>query len=361
MKLFNKLELRSSPVRFWGLWILAGFCEAPLFFIIFFDQWFLLNVWFILGLHILSSVLLLFAPAKEGGWFNSRRHWIELYAIWTLLIPVIGWWYCGVVRFVVFRFTQIQDPAAQKQLDHEDPLFEEEQKFEIVKESLLTQQQRLYQRVDIMPAVDALLSSDQSMKRGAIQTLARIRTPESISWLLKARSHSDPDVRFYATQSLTQLKRDYEQQLKAIEEEVLENSAKFDLRLELARAQFEYAVSGLTHEARYQQLLKESQNWLSHSGIKSNEKLRLFYEIQKLIEPRSAIELIDQIVSIFPEEEEYWLKEKIQLQFKLTDYFETWQTIQLLKQLHPIEEFQEVNTQKDRDWDASLLWWSPNS
>jgi len=50
----------------------------------------------------------------------------------------------------------------------------------------------------------------KSLKRSAIETLAKIRTPDAIKWLLKARTDNDAEVRFHATSTLTALRREYE-------------------------------------------------------------------------------------------------------------------------------------------------------
>jgi len=45
--------------------------------------------------HLCAAVVMFYAAPKEWGWLNSRRHWGEPMAFWTLLFPAAGWLFMG--------------------------------------------------------------------------------------------------------------------------------------------------------------------------------------------------------------------------------------------------------------------------
>jgi hypothetical protein len=300
-------------------------------------------------LHLGSAALLFFAPEKAGGWLSPRRHWAETMFLWSLAFPVFGWLLMGLLRLT-------WEPGHVRQSFFQTGEAEDFEDLEFAPERV-SEERRLWEATDIMPAADILLGRDPTLKRGAIETLARIRTPESIGWILQARTDPDPEVRFHATSTITKLKRDFESQLRATEQEVFENPTDAGRQVALERVRAEYAVSGLLDGRRRAELLGGCRNRLRALAQRQGPgALELLFVIDKDAAPDQALEHIHGLMRRDPAAAPRWRREEIQLLFKLGRHGEvTERLLQMRKDLSATPSSAE--TPEDLRWRALIFWW----
>ena len=312
-------------MRFFALWLLAGVLEAPALL--------LLTGWSVpippaagAAAHALAAALVFFAPPKERGWFSPTRHWGEPLALLTFFLPGLGWAASGWL--VAARSSAPHDKEAYR-FEDDTP----EERNPLAGDSP--------DSFDVLPAVDALHSRDATLKRGAIEALSRIRTPEAVEWLLRARSDEDPEVRFYATSALTRLKRDFETAVQAAEREAYRRPRELEPQLALQRARYEYAASGLLDEAARNAVLLECRSRLTP---RDPESARLLYHVELLLDPARALAVLERLKEHEPPDR--WTRKRAETLFALGRYSEVKR---LLAQADPGDEPR---------WRAAALWWS---
>lgn len=332
---------------FFFLWVLAGFLELPLLI-------------FSLGGELvvsgpIAAVLHLCAAAAMavaghgGGKLEFKTHWSEPLALWTLLLPGWGWLGAGALLAA--------NPAAcasgaRYEFDESSQENDEPENLPVALPGADEgSEQKFLEAVDLVPAADVLLGQDQTLKRGAIEALVKIRTPEAIGWLLKARSDPNAEVRFYATSALTNLKREYETNLRAAELEIFERPSEILPQLAYCRISRDFALSGLLDTNAGDELLTKAVKWLSGGAANDEQCLRLLFEIEKSRDPARALPLLERLKNRIPGERLSWLKEEVILLFALGRYKETSEKVLRL------EKESEFRPQESVEWESSLLWW----
>lgn len=233
---------RDTFYRFYFFWILAGLLETPAMFVLIANDKNLIENHFglVAVFHILAAFTIFFALPRSGGWFHPARLWGRIFAVLTIFLPVFGWIISGLL-YLVYR-----DP------EKPEDIFEFEKEEAQLAEPLLmmlplkeNREDRLYKILDFMPLADILAGADANLKRGAIEKLARLATPESLAVLLDHRSDPHPEVRFYVTSALTSVKKKFDEELEAAKRQLKGNFNDVNARFELARMYLRYARSGL--------------------------------------------------------------------------------------------------------------------
>ncbi|MFH1724253.1 MAG: HEAT repeat domain-containing protein [Elusimicrobiota bacterium] len=348
----RKREKTSGNPRFLACWALAGALEAPVCSLLLRGEPLVGYPVLALG-HVAAAVLVFFAVPKGAGWLSPKRGWAEPMALWTLLMPGFGWLFAGVLRFSYDSSAQRKDFSPEEDL----PASEDEEFLRALglEGGRPGEEQRLREASEIMPATDILLGTDPTLKRSAIETLARIRTPEAIGWLLQARTDPAPEVRFHATSSLTYLKRDYEQRIRAAEREVFDKPADIRPQLALRHITYEYALSGLVDHERRRELLKGCREPLLELAEREVEALHLLARIEAELDPERALVLLDRLVERSPEGKDRWLRAQAALLFRLGRYDEVKKRIDELR-AEP-GGAPAVAALEDAEWKSVLLWW----
>jgi hypothetical protein len=344
-----------KEVRYWLCVALAGLLDAPMISLVYRGPG-SLPVRLVFLLHAFVPLALLFALPREAGWFNRKRHWLEPFLVFSLVFPGVGW-----IMAAVLRFFSTAEPAGEERLQEEET--ESGELFPEQRPGTSTGDLRsLHEAADVLPAVDILMGTDDSLKRGAIQTLAKIRTPGSIEWILKARSDENPDVRFYATNTLTQLKYEFEREMKAVEREIFNQPGELRFQNDLCRAMYEYAVSGLVDPARAKDILWQCRKRLTDIVPYHRESLRLLFKVEKEGDPKAALGRVRDLEENFPWEETDWLKEKTLLFFRLGRYAEVQGAMRDLEsRLGPGGGKSGESAVIEREWRAAAFWWRAES
>lgn len=341
---------RSPKARFALIWAAAGLLELPLLALM--AGWPLpLPGWVGVLLHGAAAAAVFFAPPKEKGWLMPTRHWGQPLAALVLLAPGAGWLAAGWAALLHW-----EAPLAKDAYEFEDEgrPEDEEAAAGLVAAGLADAARReLDEALDVMPAVDALLSRDIALKRGAIETLARLRTPEAIGWLFKARADADPEVRFYATTALTRLKRDYELAIQAAERESHRRPSDLEAQLAVQRARYEYGSCGILEREARAAILEDCRTRLAALGDRAQEAVRLLYLVERELAPERAVAMLDELERREPEAIR-WRRERARLLFSLGRHAELARFLG--------EKGGSLAAAGDRapeagEWRASDLWW----
>lgn len=343
----SKPRPTSAEPAFALVWAAAGLLEAP-------------TIALMLGLplpipaplgvaaHFAAAALVFFAAPKEKGWLKKSRHWGAPLGTIALLLPGIGWALAGWLLL----------GHGDAPYDKEAYRFDDESAEEVNPLAALgtaaAVERELADALDVIPAVDALLSRTPALKRGAIETLARIRTFEAIAWIFKARADDDPEVRFYATSALTRLKRDFETAIQAAEREAYKRPGEFPAQLALQRVRYEYAASGILDANARAGILEGCRAKLAPSAERRPEAARLLYLVERTLAPERALGLLDRLEAADPERVHRWTKERAELLFSLGRLKE----LRALMKLRAPHFEQEPIGVDGHDWRSVVLWWS---
>ncbi|MBX7148613.1 hypothetical protein K1X76_05960 [bacterium] len=194
-----------------------------------------------MAIHLLSSIVLLFSESKGFGWFDHMRNWPRLFSFFGLFFPVFG----AVMALPIFLFCRFAKP------DVDNPnYYEDEITPELTKRSLYDirpLEERLIEANDVLSLADIMMLSDDEMKRGAIDRLVALASPESVNLLMSMRSSASADTRFYVTSGLEKIRKKFEEEIEAAHEQLKEGEYKVSARIFLAKVYQQYAESGLVN------------------------------------------------------------------------------------------------------------------
>lgn len=341
----NKPAATYANARSALLWLAAGALEVPVAALAAGVDWgFPLPV--TLAAHVASAALMFFTPPRGKGWFLPTRHWAQPMAVACLFLPVAGWAFCG---WLLWR-------SGETTVHKEAHLFQDSSPGEANPLAALGTPQAirkdLADALEVLPASDALLSHDPALKRGAIETLARIRTAESIGWILRARTDPDPEVRFYATSALTRLKSEFEMGIRAAEREAVLHPGDPALRLAIHRVRYEYAASGILDGPARDSILMECRRQLAAPAERDADAARLAFLVERALDPEGAYPALDRLERLDPALSSRWLRERVELDFALGRHRE------VARALRERKAQALADGSGDRDWHAAVLWWT---
>lgn len=263
----SRFDARHLP-RFLFFFALSGLCES---FAVaaFMSGQIAGNPSFVLHL---AAALAAFLSVKRGraGLFYPGRLWGRTSAFFVFFLPVFGWFCAACVFFFYRPISQVadfenEDDAGDFQVDEKDlPL--------AVGISI---EDRIHHQLDFMPLADVLAGDDLALKRGAIDNLAKIASPEAISLLLSKRGDASPEVRFFATSALTRVKREMDDELEAAKGPVQSGKQDGVARVALARAYMRLAKSGVLDEPTARVYFGEAAHHAERASKDSPDALRL--------------------------------------------------------------------------------------
>lgn len=344
----SRRERSSLDLRFLVLWLAAGLFEFPVIALM--TGWRLPIPWHVgFVMHCASAALVFLAPPPGRGYFQPTRHWGESLGLIALLVPGAGWAAAG--------WLVLDNPKAPYDKDayiFEDHSDEDDGPASAIGESNAIAAD-LADAQDVIPAVDALLSGSSALKRGAIETLAKIQTSEAIGWIQKARTESDPEVRFYATTALTRLKHEFETAIHAAEREVFAAPSELKPQISLQRVRYEYAVSGMLEPDAKTTVLEECRKRLSAIAQRYEDAARLLYLVEKHLDPERAFAVLDRLEDFAPERRARWVRERAELLFSLGRMGEVKS---LLRERRREMEDAGESYPEDREWRTAFLWWA---
>lgn len=345
----EKPETSSAETRrFAFYWAAAGVLELPLLALMTSGP-LPVPAWLgVLG-HVAAAGLVFFGPPKGKGWLLPTRHWGAPLALLTLLVPGFGWAASGWLAL-----KHRQAPHAKDAYRFEDPAGDDVNPLAGVGTPDAIRRE-LAEALDVLPAVDALLSRSSELKRGAIETLSRIRTREAVSWIFKARSDIEPEVRFYATTALTRLKRDFETAIQAAERELYRKPGEPANLIALQRIRYEYAVSGMLEAAARDSLLKEARLRLETLAERQPDAARLLFLVERELDPRAAEKRLAKLEADDSKHAARWRRERVSLLFSTGRYRELAAILPKAGETLVEDDDRSIEA---AEWRAACLWWS---
>lgn len=224
--------MRKNSIKFFLYLPLVGLLEAP-FALAFFGYPRLLssNLGPSLFAHAVAVALCFFSFPKAWGWNAS---------FFLLFLPFFGW-----ILMLFLYFSPLSSTRTRTQEESFVRGEKEERTFDFPSGR---RKERIAKELDLMPLSEILLGDDLAMKRGAIEQLVVIKTPEVIQLLHQYRTDPSVDIRFFVTNALSRIKKEYEEQLAAAKEEMKKDIYDIPKRSFLAKSYLLYARSGLSDE-----------------------------------------------------------------------------------------------------------------
>lgn len=343
---------QKHQLRFFFFWLFSGILEYPFFLVIFNyqEQLFLSygdKIWL---MHMLAIVLMFFSVPKGVGWFHHERTWPRTFAILMFFLPVLGWLFSGVL-FFTYRHPE---DAKNVLIDLDD----EENQFAPFYENRTTlpsfthsRKHRLFKKLDFMPLADILRSEDASLKRGAIEKLALLATPEAIEVLLSHRSDQQPEVRFYVTSALTKVKSSLEEELDAAKNELKQHPESSERRFYLAKIYLKYVQSGLLDEGTSETYLNESLYHLNKLIENHYHQPEVYWVLIEIYNNKrdwqQALQALNALESVNHENDFEIMKMRAHIYYNLKDYHLLRKELQKLKKAGLT----------DPKWEAATFLW----
>lgn len=329
--------------RFVFLWVLAGLLEMPVVDILFFrlDHGELGALVFIS--HLASSGALFLAFGHPGGLFHPQRVWGRFFFFLSFFLPLIGWAACGCFAFIFGKSPK------------KAPLFEEDLFLSPISKILklaslgLSKRERILKELDFVPLADVFSGNNNELKRGAIEKLAQLKSPEAIAILLNQRSNPSIEIRFYTTQALAKIKKEFDEELEAAKKQMQKNVTKGEFRLFLAKIYLQYTGTHLLDEVTNQSYETEALHHL-HFSLQFDEMrdegyfilLTLYRKRLLWSEFLKIVDMMERKKILGPEQA---TKKRVEAYYETKDYPAMAQ------------EFQKIKVTSDPEWKPILAWW----
>ncbi len=130
----------------------------------------------------------------------------------------------------------------------------------------------LQDELSVEPIMDILAGNDEDLKRGAVDLLGRIATPEAIHLLRGCLTNPSADCRFYSHSKLARLDETHARKIKEVQELVgsRQGDEAEDLR-HLGDVYRDYAESGLIEDETRDHYLKLARDAFSKSHAQNPE------------------------------------------------------------------------------------------
>ncbi len=339
--------------RFLFFWFLAGLLEIPpvLFLLgkpLLVSFGFFTNFLF----HGFSVWILAFCTPKKFGWFHGENLWTRSFLFLAGLMPFFGWLGCFLL-FFSYHFYKPLSSASSGSIEEESEAWMDLPEFVVAPSSREIRQERIIKELDFLPLADIFSGDDVDLKRGAIDRLSQIKTPETIRILLSHRTDVNSDVRFYINAALERIKREFDEQLVAAREEIQKSQYKVSAGIFLAKTYLQYVDSQLLDPA------------MSHSYVES-AKFHLASAIQTEYASVSAYWLLLDIygktkswtkaletLSLLEKskhgevEKVNILKARVEIYYQIKNYEEVVHQLSLLDNLKLAEG----------EWKGMMYWW----
>lgn len=328
--------------RFLVLWILAGGAEFPL-------MWNLMGgreypaimAW---GGHLLAAVLVGLGVVRWQRIAGLSQRWTWWVLAWTLLLPGAGWLFAGILVL-----------GGWNAIDPQEAVAEEEELVASLSidptKSAEMSSARIAREMDFVPLVEILAGDDMNLKRGSVEQLTRLRTPEAIAVLMSHRSDPSMEMRFYVNSSLARIKKELDELLDAARYQMHMESDSVADRLNLAKVYLQYARSGLLDADLVNAYEKEAilhLNFVLNSGAPTPEAAELL--ITRLIQKR---DWFMAEASIQKAREFALISDIAAAEYQAEMLYSRGQYGKVADVLRPYHDAPSLSA----DWKTTLLWW----
>lgn len=307
--------------RFFCCALAAGFCETlvarAVWFhgpILGFKDWRL-----IAACHALAALFMFAASPKGRGWTHPSRLWGGTDAFLTLFLPFFGW----LVAVCLHVFFKPGGEARDMKNEDDEEGFRVEAAGAPLSSFTRSREEMMAHHLDFVPLADILAGDDLSLKRGAVEKLAQLATPEAIAILLARRGDAVPEVRFFATSALTRLKKNMDEELDAAKRHVQAGGGG-ETRLMLAKSYFRQVRSGLLDAATADAYGLECDHHLEKAALSpetAHEALELLVDARQVRGDRNGAEnALLRLATMPGADARAVLKKKVEIAYGASDY-----------------------------------------
>lgn len=255
-------------------WLLAGIIELPLAVSFGWPQFNFIGRYPLEAflIHLAASVMMAMAGVQRAQ--KRLSYWSPTFFFLTFAFPVLGWLFSLV--FILYRAPQA------------NPLLEDEESqpawAPIVGRSKSSRSETILKELDFMPLADILKGDDIELKRGAVEKLADLRTPEAISLLRRYRNDPSPEVRFYVTSSLSRIQKDFDERLEATKTRVREENFSPASRISLAQNYLQMVASQLADETTNRMYENEAKHHLEAAAASPDAPAEAYWLLLQVLE-----------------------------------------------------------------------------
>ena len=196
--------------------------------------------------HLLSAGVLLtmgLGKRSPATVVSRDQYRARLYGWLILVLPVMGLAGSLILQLVCDRWIRARGLVEDFQAETEHRVIAP-QRIDVQKDL----KDYLDEELSVQPVMDILAGTDDNLKRGAIDTLRQIGTPEAIVILKKCLTDTSPEVRYNAHTALTRLDETYIKAIKAATAPLETGRPTPAHHLDYARCCVRYGQSGLLDE-----------------------------------------------------------------------------------------------------------------
>jgi hypothetical protein len=189
---------------------------------------------------------------------TKDRYRARIYGLLVLFLPVMG-----LVGSLILQLTCERWIRAHGRVED----FQEETAHRVIEPRRIDLQKDLTtyfdEELSVQPVMDILAGFDDDLKRGAIDTLRRIGTPEAVAVLKKCLADKSTEVRHNAHTALTRLDEAFVQAVKTAKKQMAAGASKAAGRRRYAETCLDYAKSGLLDADTRRHYLEMARDTLS--------------------------------------------------------------------------------------------------
>ncbi|MBT9555432.1 MAG: hypothetical protein IV100_05340 [Myxococcales bacterium] len=110
----------------------------------------------------------------------------------------------------------------------------------------------------VAPLIDVIKSGDPELKRGAIFSIAKLKPETAVKVLRECLKDIDPDSQFFVAGQLSRIEKTLSESIIRTRRRLELDPDNLDLRIELARQEKDYILSGLLDPSVEQYFLREA-------------------------------------------------------------------------------------------------------
>jgi plasmid maintenance system killer protein len=226
--------------------------------------------------NIVMKYMMSSYPDEERNDIRRLYYFSHLTAWISFFMPMIGLTGCLLSYAAILGFIKSKGLAEDYQEETSRHLVDED----TIPESVKNHEAFLSNELDVEPIRDILSSNDPDMKRGAVDYLGKIGTPEAVRILKECLADDSPEVRFMSHTMLGRIDEKHISRIKNIQIELSKASSEDQpaLQEQLGYSYKAYADSELLEVSTRDYYLKQSEKaYLANLSLtKSNDPNILF-------------------------------------------------------------------------------------
>lgn len=250
----------------------------------------------------------------------------------VILVPVSGVICCLILHFQLFlRGGNKTAPSIGKMKNDQD-----------IYRSIVTEHQDTQK--EIIPLEEALIVNDTKTRRNLIMDVLNDHPEKYLDVLLQARMNEDADVAHYATTSMVELSKSYDEQLRQLEERLSINPGNDAILEEFCTFFKTYLNQGIA-KGKIQMDRRERYSQLLEQRLEHEKTLSLLAE---LTENELDLKHYDKVSILLTHMESQWRDEEKYQMLQLRYYVEMKQHEKINQQIAYIDSRNIYITQENR-------------